>query len=317
MIPENIHQQIEQAFTAEMDEKYHLVYTHYDDCFDHSAESIQECVEKHEIYPLYETTNDWISDCQYHGSLQVIDELKDAILEDSKYADIQPYIEEWIEDDQNIENLRCQIEERDHSDPISEMIDRTKIRARITQFTNFDSLPSNWGLGNSYRYQEYFKDIIDTLCLNPAKVKKVFTEKGINAEGVWINLTHRNGNEVVDYNDFANEVLNQSCCCHLVFMGMFPLESMHERGFGQYHQIIVPKGNCCGLYGCFNGGGSLFGMELKRDLVLPHRLPGKTKYDHFDMVVDEPNCNNGYCINEVYGLIRSVWGEEFIPVYKP
>ena len=316
MIPEDINQQIKQAFTAEMPEKYYLVYTHYDDSFDHCAKIIQDCMENHEIQPFYEMTDEWISDCQYRESLSIIDELKDTILDDSKYADIQPYVEEWIDDTDNVFLLGYLIMERDHSNPIREMIVRTKIRARITQFSNYDSLPSNWDLRNSYRYQNYFKDIIDTLWLNPALVKKVFTGKGINTEGIWVNLIHRNGKEVVEYNDFANEVISQNCNCFLVFMGMFPLESMYEHGFGRYHQIIVPKGNNCGLFSPYCGGGSLFGMELKRNLVLPLRLPGKTKYDSFDMVVDEPNCNNGYCIDEVYGLIRSVWGKEFIPVYK-
>jgi len=29
-----------------------------------------------------------------------------------------------------------------------------------------------------------------------------------------------------------------------------------------------------------------------------------------------PICGNGYCINEVYGLIGSAWGEEFRLIYK-
>ena len=316
MIPEHINQQIKQAFTAEMEDKYHLVYTHFDDSFDHSAKYIQECLDKHDGYPLYETTDEWISDCRYRESLSIIGELKDAIGDNSKYADIQPYIENWIDDVDNMDCLRFQIEERDHSNPIGELIGRTSIRAKITQHTNFDSLPSNWDLRNTYHYKDYFKDIVDTLWLNPATVKKTFTEKGITAEGIWINLAYRNGKEAVDYNDFADEVLNQTCNCLLVFMGMFPLKDMYEHGFGKYHQIIVPKGNSCGLYSSSCGGGSLMEMELKRNLVLPIRLPGKTKYDYFDMDVDEPNCNNGYCIDDVYGLIRSAWGKEFIPVYK-
>jgi hypothetical protein len=316
MIPEHINQQIKEAFTAEMEDKYHLVYTAYDESFNHSAENIQECMEKHEVEPLYEITDDWFSECQYQGGLSIIDELKNTIFNDGKYADIQPYIEDWLDDADNKDYLRFQIEERDHSDPISELIGRTRIRARITQYSNFDGLSSNWDLGNTYHYKDYFKDIIDTLWLNPATVKKVFTEKGITAEGIWVNLAYRNGKEAVEYNDFADEVKNQTCNCFLVFMGMFPLQDMYENGFAKYHQIIVPKGNSCGFYCWCGGGGSLLSMTLKRDLVLPVKIPKKSEYDRFELDVDERNCENGYCIDEVYGLIEAAWGEEFQLIYN-
>ena len=315
MIPEEIHQQILQAFTGEMEEKYHLVYINYNDSFDNSPETIQKCIEKKEDYPLCDMVNDWLHDCRYENSLEIVDDLKDSILSDEKYADIHTYIDEWLDDDDNRDNLRYSIMERDYSDPVSELISRTSFRARITQYSNYDSLLSNYDMGNKYHYQNYFKDIVDTLYLNPAKVKQALNKKGIDAEGVWINLTHRNGREAVEYDAFADEVHNQTCSAHLVFMGMFPLKIMYSHGFSKYHKIIVPKGNSCGLYGYWQGGGSLLGMELKRDLKLSIRLPGKTKYDRFDMELDERNCCNGYSIDEGYGLMRKAWGNEFQLIY--
>jgi hypothetical protein len=317
MIPKAIHKQILQAFTGEMDENYYLVYTHYDDSFENCPEIIQKCFEKQEMYPLFEQIDFWQSECQYESSLEIIDELKDSILSDDKYAAIHTYIEEWLDDDDNKDGLRYKILDRDHSDPVSELISRTKFRARLTQFTNYDTLPSNYDIGNKYQYQDYFKDIVDTLHLNPAKVAQALNKKGIDAEGIWVNLTYRNGREAVEYDDFADEVHNQTCNGHLVFMGMFPLDVMYEQGFRKYHKIIVPKGNSCGLYGSYNGGGSLLGMKLKRDLVLPLQMPGKSKYDRFDLELDEQNCCNGYCIDEVYGLIRKAWGEEFRLIFQP
>ena len=317
MMPEEIHQQILQAFTGEMKEKYHLVDTHYDDSFNHSPEIVQKCMEEREIYPLYEFVDDCFNNNRYENSLEIIDELMDRLQSDEKYAEIHPYIDDWINDDENRDYLRYCIEERDHSEPVSELISRTRFRARLTQCTNCDTLPSNYDMRNTYQYVDYFKHIVDTLHLNPAKVKQTFIERGINAEGNWINLVYRNGNEAVEYDAFADEILNQSCNGHLVFMGMFPLEIMYSHRFKQYHKIIVPKGNSCGLYGSFNGGGSLLGMELKRDLVLPIRLPGKTKYDRFSLEVDERDCCNGYSINEIYGMTRKAWGKEFELIYKP
>ena len=316
MTHENINQRILQAFTDEMQEKYHLVYTHYDDSFNHSPDIVQKCMEEREMYPLFELVDDWLNDNRYENSVEIINELKDRLQSDKKYAAVHPYIEDWINDDENREHLRYCIEERDQSEPVSEIISQTRFRARLTQFTNCDSLPSNYDMRNTYQYLDYFKNIVDTLHLNPAKVKQTFIKKGINTEGNWINLVYRNGKEAVEYDDFADEILNQSCNAQLVFMGMFPLKIMYSHGFRKYHKIIVPKGNSCGLYSSCYGGGSLLGMELKRDLVLPIRLPGKTKYDRFDLEIDEPKCN-GYCIDDVYGLIRKAWGNEFQLIYQP
>ena len=316
MIPEEINQQILQAFTGEMQEKYHLVYTHYDDSFNHSPDIVWKCMEEQDMYPLFELVDDCFYDNRYENSLEIIDELKDKVLSDEKYAHIHSYIDEWMNEDENREHLRYCIEERDHSDPVNDLISHTRLRARLTQYTNYDSLPANYDMQNTYQYVDYFKNIVDTLHLNPAKVRQTFIKKGINAEGNWVNLVYRNGREAVEYDAFADEILNQGCNSHLVFMGMFPLKSMYRKGFGKYHKIIVPKGNSCGLYNSSSGGGSLLGMELKRDLVLPIRLPGKTKYDRFDLDVDEPKCN-GYCIDDVYGLIRDAWGKEFQLIYQP
>jgi len=316
MIPEKISEQIENAFIGKLDEEYHLVYTHYNDAFDHSPKVIQECMEAHDLYPIYETIDDWISECQYDVSLQIIYDLRDNILKDCKHSELHEYMKEWIDDADNIDHLRFLIMERDNSDPIKEIIGRTRLRARITQFTNFDCLPSNWGMRNACHYEDYFKDIIDILCLNPAIVKQTFIKTGINAVGRFPNLKYRNGKEAVEYTDFAREVHNQHCYCNLVFMGILPIKSMYSNGFKEYQKIVIPKGNSCGFYSWWNGGGSLLSMTLKRDLVLSVKIPKKTEYDRFELDVDERNCGNGYCIDEAYGLIRAAWGEEFQLIYN-
>jgi len=317
MIPEHLNQQILQAFSDEMQEKYYLVYTDYNDSFNHSAKTVQECMDKHDLCPLYEIVDDWIYESQYEMCKEYISELEDKVQKNSKYAEIHPYIKVWLEEEDNKELIRDKIADRDHSNPISEMISRTSFRARVTQFTNYDCLPTNFDMRNTYHYEDNFKDIVDTLYLNPAKVKQTFIKKGIVAAGNWKNLSYRNGKEAVEYDAFADEVLNQCCYSHLVFMGMFPLQSMYENRFEKFHKMIIPKGNCCGFYSHWQGGGSLLGMELKRDIVLPIRLRGKTEFDKFELDVDETNCNNGYCINDAYGMIRAAWGKEIQLVYKP
>ena len=316
MIPEKINKEIENAFISRLKTKYHLVYTHYDDDLNQSAKVIHHCMEAQDLYPIYEILDDWISDSQYDVSLQIIYELRDEILNDCKYSKIHEYMEEWIESADNIDHLRFLIMERDNSDPVREIIGRTRLRARVTQFSNFDCLPSNWDMRNTYLYVDYFKDIIDILCLNPAVVKQTFIKTGINAVGKFPNLAYRNGKEAVDYTEFAQEVHNQCCYCHLVFMGMLPLSSMYDNDFKKHKSIVIPKGNSCGFYSWWNGGGSLLSMTLKRDLVLPLKIPRKTEYDRFELDVDERNCGLGYCIDDAYGLIREAWGKEFQLIYN-
>jgi len=317
MIPDEINKQIENAFSSEMRGKYHLVYTDCNDSFNYSAETIHECIEKKDSAPLLESLDDKIVSHQNEMCNEIMEEMKDKIMIDSKYADIHQYLEEWFENDDNREQLRFKIVDRDSSEPVSEMIVRTNIRARVTQYSNFDALPDNWSSRNIYHYSDYFKDIVDTLYLNPAIVKKTFVEKGISAVGKFPNLACRNGKEAVEYSVFADELLNQSCYCRLVFMGLLPLQTLYDNDFGSYHKIVIPKGNNCGFFNDWNGGGSLLGMELKRDLVLPVQIPQKTEYDRFCLEVDERNCGTGYCIDEVYGLIREAWGKEIQLIYKP
>ncbi len=70
------------------------------------------------------------------------------------------------------------------------------------------------------------------------------------------------------------------------------------------------------MFNSWNGGGSLMEMELLRDLYIPVEFTRKTEYDRCEICVDEPRCGNGYCINEVYGLMSSAWGKEIQLNYK-
>ena len=315
MIPDEINKKIKQAFIAEMQDKYHLVDTDYNDSFNHSAKTVQECVNRQDTYPLYEIIDNWISDCQFDASQTIMNELKDKILTDNKYADIHPYMKDWMNNKDNMENIRFAIIESDCTDTAGQLISRTTLRARITRYSNSEYLPPPSYMRSAYRYRDYFRDIVDALYLNPMKVKQIFIEKGFDVAGKWPDYPYRNGKEAVEYVSLATEVQNQDCYCRLVFMGMLPLQSLYENLFREPHKFIIPKGNSCGLFNSWDGSGSLLGMTLKRDLVLPVQIPRKTKNDRFGLEVDERNCI-GCCIDEVYGLIHEVWGKEIQPVYR-
>ncbi len=304
---------IKQAFTDIMDEEYSLIHTGYEDNYNRSGKFIQKCMDTKSDESLCEAHWEWEYEARRAGSEYVLEDLQSRLLCDSRYERLHPHIEDWLEENRN-EMLEA-IEERDTCNPCKEMAGRSTIRGRVTLHTNYDSLAHNYDMNNTYRYSEYFKDMIDLLCLNPRKVKETFNRKGINTIGRWPNKPKRNGNEAVRYEDLADEMLNQCCYCLLTFMGMLPLAGLYENNFGEYKVIAIPKGNHCGMFNSWNGGGSLMEMELLRDLYIPAGFPRKTEYGRSALCVDEPGCN-GYCIDEVYGLIPSAWGEAFSLIYK-
>lgn len=303
---------IRQAFEDNLDEEYDLIYTDYNDNFNRSGETIQKCLDANSDEALYDTQ--WEHDARREGSEYALEKLQDKILSDDTYEFLHPFIDGWLEQDGNKQAMLESIEERDTGNPYKEMLSRSRIRARATLYTNYDCLPRNYDMGNTYCYDGYIKDIVDVLCLNPAKVKQAFIGKGIGAIGRWPDKKARNGREAVRYEDLATELLNQCCCGLLAFMGLMPLMDLYEHNFAAYKTIVVPKGNLCGMFNSWNGGGSLMEMELLRDLHIPVIFPRKTQYDRCELCVDEPG--SGYCIDEVYGLIPSVWGKEFRLIYK-
>ena len=315
MIPEHISKLIEQAFTAEMNDNYHLAYPDYRDSLNNHATIIHQCMGDNSAEALMDCEYEWYSECRRETCSEEINELTKRLLDSELYAGLHPYIDEWINDEDNNDEIRWMIEERDRSEPMLEIISRTSIRARVTQFTNYDSLPPIWDKKNTYEYSDYFKDITDLLFLNPALLKKALLKSGINTRGRWPDLFYRNDREAVDYDSFVYELSNQSCYAQLVFMGMLPLDDLYQNDFGAYTGIIVPKGNMCGMFNYWNGCGSVLEMELKRDLLLPFQLPHKTRYDRCILQVDERGCA-GYSIDEVSGLIPSAWGKEFKIIYN-
>ena len=62
-------------------------------------------------------------------------------------------------------------------------------------------------------------------------------------------------------------------------------------------EIVLDKNTPCGLYDSWNGAGSLLGIELEKDVVLPF------KHIHSAM----PDGCLGYSISSIYGMCHSFW----------
>lgn len=191
---------------------------------------------------------------------------------------------------------------------LKELIRNTDdIPVRVEMLSNNDCINSNWFESQcGYRYDEsYFGDMIDSLNLNPAKVKKLLTGHGYKVYGRFPNRKSRDGKEQVSYEQFYEEMLNSCCSANLlVYVGKVSLKDLYDADFS-VDEVIIPKGNYCGLFSSAFGGGSLLEMELKQDV--PLKLKRKNGCD-YRFRLDAERSKYDYSIQHVYGVDDSFFG---------
>lgn len=311
-----LEKELYQIFVSKLDSKYNLVCTDYRDSLEGYPNLIQDCIDNKSADSLGDLSFDLFDDVSSNSTYEIIKDISEEIGGSYMYEKYWGVLGEFALSD-SVRDLADIIRERDNSNPIKECLSRTEMRCRIELYSNNESLASNWDIGNTYVYNGYFKEMADLLCLNPAKIKKEFLKSGIKVAGKWPNYTFRDGNEVVKYEDLAQEMANQTSYCRLTFMAMLPLMSLYKHNFDTPDYIIIPKGNDCGMFSSWVGGGSMLEMTLQRDLRIPYkRMREKNKYDYVNILVDERKSGYGYCIDEVYGLTRECWGKELVLEYN-
>lgn len=274
----------EKAVEA-LDESYDLVWT---DCQDEiPAKMVEQCLEKKELTPLFEEC--YFMDAQYDSAKQVVDDLLERT---------------GIElDDEDRDDLRLAVEERDTSAPEKECWMRSDVNGRISMFSNYDCWVPPYDSG-ALSMDSYLRTAMTLLCLNPAKVKKAALEHGgMSCEGRWPDYKSRNGKEVVSYEGFI-KCLAESCSYGIwTFFGKMNMEYLWEHNMNT-DDIVIPKGTVCTMFNSWNGGGSLDQTETIRDVSLKelngHR--GMSEYDYCRLEVDERDCCSGYSSGEVYGV---------------
>jgi hypothetical protein len=215
-----------------------------------------------------------------------------------------------LENVENMEELRNDIEV---TWDILSMLDNETANVRLTLFSNHDGILSNHSVEyyqSGYAYDDYLKQVIDLLNLNPQTVKKSFQQHNILVRGEWPNFYWRNSKEFINYEDFAVEAAHRTCWSLYAIVGTIPLRSLTEHNLETLTEITIPKGNNTGYFSHMEGGGSLMETELKRDFTInlndPFRLKSqKTKYDYLQLMSDS---NHGYSLHEVYGVCQSFWG---------
>ena len=207
------------------------------------------------------------------------------------------------------DEIRDEIYSRNDSDVVKELVRHTDdIPIRVEMLSNYDCINSNWFESQGgYRYEEsYFGDMVDSLNLNPARVKKILTEHGYRAYGRFPNRKNRNGKEQVSYEQFYEELINSCCGANLLtYIGRVSLKELYEADFS-LKEVIIPKGNCCGLFRSTYGGGSLLEMELKRDVKL--KLEVKD-YHGFRFRLDDERSKYDCSVRHVYGVDDSFFGD--------
>lgn len=281
-----------------MERSYTLVWTDYSDNLDNHHGIIQDCLNKQSCESLEKKVMDWYSESEWASVCKAINTLKEKCIE--QYGFDENLVEAFF--DEHEDEIRNEIYSRDDSGVLKELIRNTDdIPVRVEMLSDNDCINSNWFESQSgFSYENsYFGDIIDSLSLNPAEVKKLLTGHGYKVYGRFPNKKSRNGREQVSYEQFYEEMLNSCCSANLlVYIGKVSLKDLYDANFS-VSEVIIPKGNCCGLFSSAFGGGSLIEMELKQDVTL--KLEGKRGCG-YRFRLDAECSKYDYSIQHVYGV---------------
>lgn len=298
--------------TGMMDETYSLIYIDYRDSLDNHLDTIEICIREKCANTLYEDIDEWFSDSEYSRVLEIMEDLKKELMKmDYKKWEAEKFFED------NEEEIKETIFERDDSDPLKDLIRNTsKIPVRIELLSNYDCINSHWLESSAgYSYEEsYFGDMVDALRLNPHKVKKILITNGEKTIGKFPNKRSRDGKEQVSYEQFYEELENSTCGANLLtYVSTIDVGKLIESNFN-ITEIIVPKGNICGLYSSMQGGGSILEMELKRDVKLNLT---KGRYPYYRLEIDKYGWDYDYSIKQVYGVCDSFFGKPLNIITQP
>lgn len=287
-----------------MEQSYTLVWTDYNDNLDNHLDIIRQCLDNRKHECLWENTDEWYRDAEWESVRDIIIELKDECTE--SYGFDEEEVDDFFEE--HDEEIRDEIYRRNDSDVLKELIKNTDdIPIRVEMLSDYDCINSNWFESQGgYRYDEsYFGDMVDSLNLNPSKVKKQLTGHGYKVYGRFPNRKSRDGKEQVSYEQFYEELVNSCCGANLLtYIGRVSLKELYDANFS-LKEVIIPKGNCCGLFSSMYGGGSLLEMELKLDVRLKLEVKG---CNGFRFRLDDERSKYDCSVQHVYGVDDSFFG---------
>ncbi len=282
-----------------MQKHYTLRWVSYDENLDNQLDLIGQCMQNKNIDLLFEAAWEWYSDAEWNAIHAAVEELRDTCVQQG-FTDKQ--ITRFF--NRHKEDIEDEIRSRDDSDVIATLIAHTDaVPIRVEMLSNYDCINSHWlESQNGYRYEHsYFGDMVDALNLNPHKVARIFTQHNIKCIGEFPDISGRNGNEQVSYEDFLQEMQNSCCGANLLtYIARIDLRDLYDADFA-LDRIVIPKGNVCGLFSSLYGGGSVLEMRLLQDVVLDLKIAD----NHGNrLVLDHEECS----VKRVYGVFDSFFG---------
>lgn len=281
-----------------MEPSYTLVWTDYNDNLDNHLDIIRKCLDRRNCDCLWEKAGEWYGDAEYEAVHGIMEKLKEEcfVFNDFDEHEVDAFF------DEHEDAIRDEIYSRNDSDVVKDLIRYTDdIPIRVEMLSDYDCINSNWFESQGgYSYEaSYFGDMVDSLNLNPAQVKKLLISHGYKVYGRFPNRKSRNGKEQVSYEQFYEELINSCCGANLLtYIGKVSLKELYDADFS-LKEVIIPKGNCCGLFSSTYGGGSLLEMELKQDVKLKLEVKG---CNGFRFRLDDERSKYDYSIQHVYGV---------------
>lgn len=279
-----------------MEPSYTLVWTDYNDNLDNHLDIIRKCLDRRNCDCLWEKADEWYGDAEYEAVHGIMEKLKEEcfVFNDFDEHEVDAFF------DEHEDAIRDEIYSRNDSDVVKDLIRYTDdIPIRVEMLSDYDCINSNWFESQGgYSYEaSYFGDMVDSLNLNPAQVKNLLTSHGYKVYGRFPNRKSRNGKEQVSYEQFYEELINSCCGANLLtYIGKVSLKELYDADFS-LKEVIIPKGNCCGLFSSTYGGGSLLEMELKQDVKLKLEVKG---CNGFRFRLDDERSKYDYSIQHVY-----------------
>lgn len=184
-----------------MEQSYTLLWTDYNDNLDNHLDVIRKCLDKRNCESLWEKVDEWYSDAECEAVHGIMEKLKEEcfVFNDFDEHEVDAFFNE------HEDAIRDEIYSRNDSDVVKDLIRNTDdIPIRVEMLSDYDCINSNWFESQGgYSYEEsYFGDMVDSLNLNPAQVKKLLTSHGYKVYGRFPNRKSRNGKEQVTYEQF-------------------------------------------------------------------------------------------------------------------
>lgn len=286
-----------------MEDSYTLVLVDCRDNLDDSHNLIRKCLDSRSCEHLWDMTDRWYSDAECAAIREIVAKLRDKCVNIFNKDYVNVFFNEH--EDEIID----EIYNRNDSDVLGELLKNSDdVPVRIEMLSNYDCINSNWFESHGgYSYEKsYFGDMVDALNLNPAKVKRLLTEHGYRTCGRFPDRKSRDGKEQVSYGQFYHELVNSCSGANLlIYMGKVKLKELYDACFS-LKEVVIPKGNCCGLFSSTFGGGSLLEMELTRDVRLKLE---ERDYHGFRLRLDDVGSGHDCSIRQVYGVDDSFFGD--------